>query len=120
VEVVLEAAGLLAAAPAAGFALVVVRLTNSLCAVGEVRSTLLVVPELDTEADVDVALPAADEPLAPPVDPSTVSIEVISCGPGRNTICPSVTVPVSVCPSDACQFSTAVVVASCQVSFNAI
>ena len=41
--------------------------------------------------------------------PSTVSTAVIRCGPGRNTTWPSVTVPVCVSPSAACQRSTAAV-----------
>ena len=83
-----------------------VRLTNSARGARTVSAVLVAVP--------------ADALLEPPVDPRSVSTDVINCEPGRNTICPSVTVPVCVCPSAACQSSTAVVVASCHVSLRAI
>src|SRR5450755_787422 len=103
---------------AGGLVLVLARLTNSARGAAAVPGTL-VASEPDRENAADVALPAPDELLAAPVDPSTVSIEVIRCEPGRNTICPSATVPVSVSPTADCHSSTAVVVAVCQVSFKA-
>ncbi len=69
-------------------------------------------------------LPDPDDPApapeAPPVDPSTASTELIRCAPGRNTICPSEIVPVSVWPIEFCQASTAFVVPVCQLSLIVI
>jgi len=70
-------------------------------------------PEADPEPADAAAPPAAVDP--PPAEPSTASTAVIRCDPGRNTICPSVTVPVCASPNDACQASTAAVVAASKV-----
>jgi hypothetical protein len=70
-----------------------------------------------------VAEPEPDPELLPdepPVEPSVVSTAVTRCGPGRNTICPSVTLPVCVSPSADCQRSTASVVAVCHVLLTVI
>ena len=67
-----------------------------------------------------VAVAPDPEAEEPPFDPSAALTAVIRCGPGRNTNWPSVTVPVCVCPSDACQRSTAAVVAASKVSLIVI
>jgi hypothetical protein len=86
---------------------VVVRLTNR----GLAGATgVLVVP------DPPEPLPEAE----PPVDPRVVLTAVIRCAPGRNTTCPSVTVPVCVSPRAAWQRSTAAVVAASNVSSTVI
>jgi len=83
-----------------------VRLTNS--GRGADTCRLVVLP------DPDPAL------LALPLDPSTVLTDVTRWSLGRNTICPSVISPVWVSPTDACQLSTAVVVAESNVSLTVI
>ncbi len=89
-------------------AVVVVRLTN--CGRGVATGVLAAAPE-----------PApAPAPLEPPLEPSTVLTLATSCGPGRNTTCPSVIVPVWVSPSEACQRSIASVVPDCHVLLTVI
>ena len=77
------------------FASVVSRLTNSGCGATDV---LAVDPDPEPEPDPEpVPEPDPDpdpDPEDAPFDPSTVCTDVIRCEPGRNTICPSVTVPV--------------------------
>ena len=92
-------------APARDVDVDVVRLTNSVCG-----TTAVLAADPDPAPD-----PLADEL---PLEPSTVLTAVIRCSPGRNTICPNVTVPVCVSPTDACQRSTASVVPDCQVSLT--